>query len=131
MDIKHNGGEPLTACAIGACSAAIPTIGSLTGPAFAALGIGTGVALSRKRRSKKSLKRGGKCKKSLKKRGGVCPNCYDQECEECKIKRQDEELNEEINNKHKETERRRLNKIKLEIRKKEMRKECSNLAKLL
>ena len=73
MSFKHNGGEVLTACAVGACSAAAPAVISATGPLLAVFGIGTGVALSRKKskkkknkKKKKSLKKGGKCKKSLK-----------------------------------------------------------------
>ncbi len=138
MGFKHNGGEVLTACAVGACSAAAPAVTSVTGPLLAAFSIGTGVALSRKKskkkKKKKSLKKGGKCKKSLKKKkqsGGVCPNCYDEECDECKIKREEEELNEPKINIDALNRKNELQKIKWMIRKKEMRKECSNLVKLL
>tara|TARA_Y100001980_G_scaffold46265_2_gene29443 strand:+ start:1670 stop:3637 length:1968 start_codon:yes stop_codon:yes gene_type:complete len=142
MGFKHNGGEVLTACAVGACTAAAPAVTSATGPLLAAFGIGTGVALSRKKskkkkkssKKKKSLKKGGKCKKSLKKKkqsGGVCPNCYDEECDECKIKREEEELNEPKINIDALNRKNELQKIKWMIRKKEMRKECSNLVKLL
>ena len=158
MKYKHTGGEPLTACAIGACSAAAPVVSSITAPVLADVGLGSGIALSKYKRKKsskkkkspkkkksskkkkslkrggkckKSLKRGGKCKKSLKrggkckkllkkkkslKRGGVCPNCYDQECDECKIKSEEEE---------------RENNRKWVKKKKDMRKECSELIKLL
>ena len=138
MGFKHNGGEVLTACAVGACSAAAPAVTSVTGPLLAAFSIGTVVALSRKKskkkKKKKSLKKGGKCKKSLKKKkqsGGVCPNCYDEECDECKIKREEEELNEPKINIDALNRKNELQKIKWMIRKKEMRKECSNLVKLL
>ena len=50
MKYKHKGGvEPITACAVGACSAAAP---ALT-PLLAALGIGTGVVAYKNKKSKK------------------------------------------------------------------------------
>lgn len=74
MNYKHGGIEPITTCAVGACAAAAPAVSSIT-PVIASLGLGTGIALSKKKskkkRSKKKSKKGGKSKKKSKKKGGM------------------------------------------------------------
>lgn len=63
MIFQQGGIEPMTACAVGACSAAAPVATGLVAPVLATIGIGSaGVALHK--RNKKSNK------KSRKKKGG-------------------------------------------------------------
>ena len=92
MIFQQGGIEPMTACAVGACSAAAPVATGLVAPVLATIGIGSaGVALhkrnkksnkksrkkkggkSRRKKSKKKSYRGGKFKKNelvtLKKNG--------------------------------------------------------------
>lgn len=70
MIFQQGGIEPITACAIGACSAAAPVVTGLVAPVLATIGIGSaGVALHKRNSNKKSNKKSTK-KKGGKKKGG-------------------------------------------------------------